>query len=303
MTTTDRLSSLPSALRSQARLVRLGPTRVPALLAHPDWSRSAPVMLWPHARTVSKEIAPGRYLRWLRAGIATCALDLPGHGERAHEPLQSPAGTLDVIRTMLDELDGVVEALVSGDAAPNESEDPDRDGRSKAGGDKHGWNSGVFDPDRMGIGGMSAGGMVALRRLCDSHRFRAAAVEGTTGWLAELYHPTLDGNTGRPWDVEHPPERIEPLDPAAHLSGFETIPLLALHSESDSIVPFVGQRAFIEKLRERYRARDADPSLIEFRTWPETGAPSEHAGFGRYASDAKTIQTEFLARALDPDTR
>ena len=41
-----------------------------------------------------------------------------------------------------------------------------------------------------------------------------------------------------------------------------------------------------------------DPSMIETVTWPETGAPYEHAGFGRYSNDAKNGQTEFFSRTL-----
>jgi len=33
-----------------------------------------------HGRTANKELDPGRYLRLIRAGIAVCAIDLPGHG-------------------------------------------------------------------------------------------------------------------------------------------------------------------------------------------------------------------------------
>jgi len=275
----DRLAEFPSALKSRARLARLGPSDTPAMIAHPDWETSAPVMIWMHGRTVSKETDPGRYLRWVRAGIAACALDLPGHGEREEARLQEPTETLEVLERMLGEIDGVVAALSEG-----------------AIGDKH--RPGIFDADRIGIGGMSAGGMAALRRLCDPHPFRCAAVEGTSGWLGELYHPTLEGNAGRPWAVDHAPAAIEPLDPAAQLDGFRPIPLLALHSEADRMVPFAGQRAFIDRLRAHYRGAGADPGLIELRTWPETGAPGEHAGFGRFSSQAKAIQTEFLARCL-----
>jgi hypothetical protein len=53
---------------------------------------------------------------------------------------------------------------------------------------------GIFDLSRIAIGGMSAGGMVALRRLCDQSTPcpRAAVVECTTGWLGGLYLPTGD---------------------------------------------------------------------------------------------------------------
>ena len=43
-----------------------------------------------------------------------------------------------------------------------------------------------------------------------------------------------------------------------------------------------------------------DPSLIELKTWPTTGAPNEHIGFGRFSNDAKNAQTDFLRRHLMP---
>lgn len=266
----ERFARFPAALASQARSAHLGRPGVPALLAHPDWSRPAPVVIWMHGRTVNKELDAGRYLRWIRAGIAACAVDLPGHGERLVEELQSPARTLEVLSQMVAEIDAVIEALA----------DP-------------AW-AGAFDLDRMAIGGMSAGGMAALRRLCDPHPFVCASVEGTTGNLSALYHPDAD----RPWPVTHPPERIAPLDPLQHLSGWRPIPLLALHSEADRVVPIAGARGFIDGLRARYAAAGADPSLVELMTWPTTGAPEEHAGFGRVSNDAKNAQTEFFRRHL-----
>lgn len=272
----DLFSQLPSALRAAAKCVRLNGS-IPALLAHPDWKTPAPTMVWLHGRTAYKELDPGRYLRWLRAGIATCAIDLPGHGERLDAAMQEPTRTLDVLDQARGEIDFIVEAFA---------------------GDEYG---GVFDLDRMGLGGMSAGGMVTLRRLCEGHDFRCAAVEGTTGWLEALYFPAESGLGARAlhrWSHRPPVERVRELDPAAHLAGFEPLPLLWLHSETDAVVPIAGMRGFAEKLSARYRERGASAAWIESQTWPTTGAPEEHVGFGRVSNDAKNIQTAFLARHL-----
>lgn len=254
---------------------------IPVLLAHPDGfggeARAAPTCLWLHGRTVYKELDPGRYLRWLRAGIATCAIDLAGHGDREDKSLQQPTRTLDVLEQTIMDVDTVVNALSEGEL--------------------RGW----FDLDRLAIAGMSAGGMAALRRLCDDHPFKAAAVEATTGWLTELYYPTLEGHGGAPWGVEHPRDRLARLDPIEHLDGWRTIPMLALHSEADEMVPWASQRVFLERLREHYAAVGADPGLVEVHTWAQTGAPSEHIGFGKFAAEAKDLQTEFLTRALQPN--
>ena len=108
----------------------------------------------------------------------------------------------------------------------------------------------------------------------------------------------LPDNPGTPWGVRHPRERIAPLDPMEHLATFRPIPLLVLHAERDEVVPWATQRAFIERLREHYRLQGADPAMIEVKTWEQTGAPAEHAGFGRFAGEAKDLQTAFLRRWL-----
>ncbi len=266
-------SALPSALAANTRFMTLG--GVPALVAHPDWTNSAPAMLWMHGRTVNKELDPGRYLRWMRAGIAAVALDLPGHGERANPPLHAAEHTLKVVSGMLGELDGVVASL---------SQPP---------------LEGLFDVFRLGIGGMSAGGMVTLRRLCDPHPFVCAAVEATCGDLTALYSHA--GRSG-PGPAPHADAAIAPLDPAQHLNGWRPIPLLALHTKADQWVPFDAQEAFLAKLGEHYREAGADPRTIELRSWETTGAPYEHAGFGAFGTEAKNIQTEFLIRHLRPAT-
>lgn len=267
----DRFARLPSSLRDKARTVRLGSRgRIPALLVHPNWVDCVPTMLWLHGRTAHKELDAGRYVRWMKEGIAACAVDLPGHGERLDARAADPLASLEVLAEAIGEIDQIVESLA----------DPI-------------WQN-VFDLDRMGLGGMSMGGMATLRRLCDRHPFIVAAIEATTGDLSGLYRP--DGP--RPWGASFPPDRIAPLDPALHLDGFRPIPLLALHTEADRIVPFSLQMGFLERLRQHYAAAGADPAMITLHTWADTGAPEEHSGFGRRSNDAKNLQTAFLSRWL-----
>jgi len=289
----ERFTKLPSALEKQTKMVRLGERDVPALVAHPDWERPAPIVLWMHGRTVDKSLDPGRYLRWIRHGIAACAVDLPGHGERAIPEMQSPDQTLYVVKQMVEEIDSIVAALGSSEF------------------------EGVFDLKRIGIGGMSAGGMATLRRLCEPHTFACAAVESTIGDCSVM-----------PYEERYPRALIDELDPIQHVSGWRPIPLLALHSEKDEWAPVEGMRRFVGKLRERYAAdattgetpvplgRDISTtfetpvpppsddssvdSMIQFITWPSTGAPHEHAGFGRVANDAKNLQLAFFQRWLKP---
>lgn len=279
----DRFAQLPASLRERSRTVMLpaaGVPAIPALLCHPDWLTPAPTMLWMHGRTATKELDSGRYIRWLKEGIAAVAIDLPEHGQRAAANAASEnsagtaprtgAGTLAVLAQMISEIDHVVEALA----------DPV-------------WQN-VFNLDHLGIGGLSLGGMAALRRLCDPHEFVCAAVECTTGDLWSLYR--ADGP--RPWGQSFSERSVAPLDASRHVESFRPIPLLALHCEADRVVPWPIQRAFLDRLKGHYAARRADPTLVRIHTWPTTGAPEEHAGFGRHGNEAKNIQTEFLARVL-----
>lgn len=254
-----RFAQLPSSLAKQARTVRFGD--VPALLAHPDWETPVPTVLWMHGRTVHKELDPGRYLRWLRAGIATCAIDLPGHGERFDRDMHSPENTLRVVRQAVGEVDGVVDAL----------QDAEFDG--------------VFDAQRLAIGGMSAGGMVTLRRLGDAHPFVCAAVESTAGDFSKM--PRYSERYGE--------DLINEFDPIRHLESWRTVPLLGLHSEKDEWVPVEAIRSLFDALGPRYEEAGVELTL---RTWPETGAPYEHAGFGKVAAEAKDAQLDFFRRHL-----
>ncbi len=298
--------------------MRLGPTEVPSLVVHPEWEGDGatgeaarprhapsrvPLVLWMHGRTAFKELDPGRYLRWVRAGIGGCAVDLPGHGERFEDSLQSPEATLRVVSQMVGEIDGIVAALEALD---------------------------VFDSTRLVIGGMSAGGMVTLARLCRPHPFRCATVEATTGsWRFQshraMWDPVLsaelnpiahldgdvaltanweDGSTPTPTPTptqtsgsSNPSSGTPPVgqaDVGATGTGWRDIPLQAIHARHDEWVALAGQVEFIEALR----ARSSDPSRIELVVFERTGAPSEHVGFGRHASEAKDQQLAFLHRWL-----
>jgi dienelactone hydrolase len=258
----------------KSRVMRLG-DNVPSLVIHPDWESGTPVpgVIWMHGRTVYKELDPGRYQRWVRAGIGAIALDLPGHGERLEETYQGPEKTLDLIAQARGEIDGVLQSIRE---------------------------SGRFDMSRLMIGGMSAGGMVTLSRLCLPHPFIGACVECTTGNLKDLYTPP-PGMPGRPWPVEHDPMQVARYDPIAHIGAFDPIPLLALHIEGDEMIPISGQRKFLDALRAHYTGRGFDTELVKLETFRETGAPQEHSGFGRYANDAKNIQLEFIKRVMGVD--
>ncbi|RMH25731.1 MAG: hypothetical protein D6692_10365 [Planctomycetota bacterium] len=260
-----RFSQLPRSLLDRSEFDTLG-EGVPALIATPEGDGPVPFVLWMHGRTVSKELDPGRYLRWVRDGIGAVALDLPGHGQRFVEGSHDPRNTPAVVEQMVGEIDGVLASL--------------RERYPR------------LDMARAGIGGMSAGGMAALRRLCDPHPFCCAAIEGTTGDLSGLYFPQT--GHGKDWPVSHDRASVERIDASRWLHGFRPIPLLALHNEGDKLVPIEVQRRFLDRLRAHYMKAGADPDLIRLEVFRDSGAPQEHSGFGRHANEAKNIQLAFL---------
>jgi len=259
----DLLQTFTPSLRERIRLGRLA--EAPALLSHPDatdaTARPVPLLLWLHGRTVRKEIDSARFLRLARAGVACLAIDLPGHGERLDPALQAPDALPQLLAAGVAELDTVLEALWASDWAP------------------------LVDRERLAIGGMSAGGMITLRRLCDPHPFRCAAIESSCG---DFRAAEADRFLAA---------QLQGLDPIQHLAGWRNeLPLLALHSERDEVCPLVGISSFTDALRARY----AHPERVTLTTWPETGAPKEHAGFGRKAHAARVALVEFLQEHLSP---
>lgn len=252
-----KFDQLPSALKKQATLEKLGSTAVPCLLVQPESVPASPppLVAWMHGRTAFKELDPGRYLRFMRGGIATCAIDLPGHGERADERLQTSRHVLDVVVQMVEEIDEVL-----------------RDAASIMG----------TDPARVGIGGMSAGGMATLARLTRPHSFTAASVEATSGnWAFQSRLPMLESNRS---------ELIDEWDPIRHIQGWREIPLQAFHCRADEWVPFDGQEAFINSLADHYE----NPELIDWMTYDQTGTLHEHVGFGPHAPQVKERQRSFF---------
>jgi len=239
---------------------------VPALLVDPMPAADRPsgppaMLLWMHGRTVDRFLDPGRHLRLMRAGIGVCAIDLPGHGDRLDPRMQRPEAMPHIVREALEEIDEVLDEAIE---------------------------LGGFDPNRVAIGGMSAGGMIALARLADPvrpRRFAAATVECTSGaWRPLPWWPLAS--------------RIAELEPAAHAATWPPVPLLLLHNRLDEWVPLAAEQAFVDAIRPRYEPPHGDPADLEFVVFDRTGAPQEHAGFGRRAAEAKDRMVAFLRRHL-----
>jgi dienelactone hydrolase len=256
----SRIAHFTRSLREQSRLGSLA--GVPALFAHPDLEQRAPLLLWLHGRTANKEIDSARYLRLIRSGVAILALDLPGHGEREDPQLMAPEGMKHLLSQAIGEIDGVLQALWASEWGP------------------------LVHRDRLAMGGMSGGGMVTLRRLCDPHPFRCVVVESTSGDFGAV-------GQGRFLEAQ-----AFGLDPRQHIAGWRPIPLLAMHSETDEITPLAGIQSFVEALRDHYAHGVSDPESVQLVTWPETGAPAEHAGFGKKSRQAREHLIAFLGTHL-----
>jgi alpha-beta hydrolase superfamily lysophospholipase len=211
-----------------------------------------------HGRTANKELDPGRYLRWMRAGIGACAVDLPGHGERPPPHRQGPEHSWDVLTQMVSEIDSIIESL----------------------------KQFPFDQSRIAIGGMSLGGMAALARLTQPHSFICASVEATSGKWA--------GDDARSRFAQRVASETRALEPIANLENWREIPMQIIHAKHDEWVSHKDQAEFVAALRAKYR----DPSLIEFIEYERTGAPHEHIGFGTMSNDAKNRQRDFFSRWL-----
>ena len=249
--------SLPSRLREVSTEVVIGD--VPCLLVCGS-EEPRPFLFWMHGRTASKELDPGRYLRYVRRGINVCAVDLPGHGARYVETMQEASRSLEVILKMTTEIDVVLEGLEK-------------------------YNG--FDMRHAAIGGMSAGGIAAIERLCKPHPFKVAVLEATSGDLWPMRDaPLCKGLSDEAFQKSNP---IEQLD------GWTNIPLVAFHSRHDQWMPFKAQESFIRALE----ARSEYPDEIEFVTFDRTGAPYEHIGFGRESAFVKEVQVEFVAKHLN----
>ena len=259
--TNTAFEALPQAIRRTARIEQLAD--IPCLLIPPQGGASptgAPMLLWLHGRTACKELDPGRYLRLMRSGIAVCAVDLPGHGERHGAHMDDPARVVDIVLQMADEIDAVTWAAI----------------------DALGVNA-----DRVALGGMSAGGMAAIARLCLPHRFRALTLEATSGdWSSLASWSHLD-DQARALATER--------DPIRHLEGWRPLPVLAVHARGDQWIPWSGQQRFLELLRTRGCA-------VQTEVFDETGALHEHVGFGRYAAQVKETQRAFLVNTLQEQT-
>jgi hypothetical protein len=265
----ERFKKLPRSLQAKSKHMLLG-NDVPALIVHPDLDNKflspCPWVLWIHGRSVYKELDPGRYNRWVRAGIGTVAIDLPGHGQRFVEGAHSPSQTIQNLTQCLGEIPTILQSIT---------------------------DLNIFDMTKAAIGGMSAGGMITTRHICNPHNFLGASIECTTGDLLGLYFPERPSESGL-WRIHHDRDEVEAIDTPTHIAKFKPIPFLAMHNKGDELIPHHIQSDFIQTLKQHYIDNQADPNTIKLITYENTGSIQEHAGFGKYASEAKDVQLDFF---------
>lgn len=111
--------------------------------------------------------------------------------------------------------------------------------------------SGVADPERLGIGGWSYGGMLTNYTIATDSRFKAAVSGAATSFPISLYGvdqyiKQYDNEIGRPWTSLDPWIRIS--YPFLHADRIRT-PTLFLGGEKDFNVPLAGGEQMYQALK------------------------------------------------------
>jgi len=188
-----------------------------------------------------------------------CAVDLPGHGARFDESLQTSDRILEVVLQMAHEIESVLSGLSNFEG---------------------------FDMNAAALGGMSAGGLVAILHMLREHPFRAAVLEATGGSWEPLRNLPMCKTLSD--------EEFDTLNPINRLDGWRDIPVVAFHSRQDAWMPFRAESDFIDAIKKR----SSFPEDIELVAFDHTGAPEEHMGFGRETAFVKEVQVDFLAKHI-----
>ena len=120
---------------------------------------------------------------------------------------------------------------------------------------------GYADPDRLGVGGWSYGGILTDYVITKTHRFKAAISGASeTNFLAcygtDHYQLQWEKELGLPWDNR---ELYLKLSPITYVANIET-PTLILSGEVDWNIP-VGQG---EQLYQSLRRRGIDTTLVVY---------------------------------------
>ena len=109
----------------------------------------------------------------------------------------------------------------------------------------------IADPDRLGIGGWSYGGMLTNYVIVQDHRFRAATSGASTsnilaGWGTDEYVRDYEAELGRPWANTATWEKLSL--PFLHADRITT-PTLFMGGDKDYNVPLLNQEQMYQALR------------------------------------------------------
>lgn len=122
---------------------------------------------------------------------------------------------------------------------------------------------GMADPQRLGIGGWSWGGTIAVSAISQTNRFKCAIDGGgVVDWISffgQSDSPAVAASLFGGTPLDHP-DLYRERSPIFHLAGVTT-PLLVLHGEQDTHVP-TGQAW------EIYRLLKAEGKKVEFVIYP-----------------------------------
>ncbi|HET7206409.1 MAG TPA: S9 family peptidase [Terriglobales bacterium] len=110
---------------------------------------------------------------------------------------------------------------------------------------------GIADPDRLGVGGWSYGGMLTDQVISRDHRFKAATSGASigdifAGYGTDMYIRDYEAELGRPW--EHPDVWMRVSYPFFHAGQIVT-PTLFLCGEKDFNVPLLNSEQMYQALR------------------------------------------------------
>ncbi len=109
----------------------------------------------------------------------------------------------------------------------------------------------VADPDRLGVGGWSYGGILTNYVITADHRFKAATSGASisnvlAGYGTDQYVRDYEVELGKPW--EHPEAWLKISDPFLHADRIKT-PTLFLAGDKDFNVPLLNSEQMYEALR------------------------------------------------------
>lgn len=200
---------------------------VPVLIVRPVGATlPLPTVLWFHGLGADKELHLPELQRFAAAGFLAVGVDAVGHGQRRlldfeQQFAQPPAQRQQLFNTLVArtvaELPGLLDALV---------------------------DSGLSDPQRLAVAGVSMGGCITYGAVSTDRRLRAAVA--------------LLGS----------PAGLFTEDVSASVAHFFPTALLSITAENDVVVPAAAARALHERLAIHYAGQ---PERLAYRVI--AGAP------------------------------